>query len=404
MMLKRKNLIVLSFLLIVGFFTFGSIGDLFAGDAIGVTDDQVNIAHITAMTGPAAFVGNTMIKATKVFFLDVNEKGGIHGRKIKVFYEDNAYQPLKTVAAAKYLFSKRKIFGMVDVLGSAPAMALLPFIMERKVPTIIPSARTAQTYIPPRRYVFVILTSSTVQGVVAMDYLIKDLKVKNLRIGCIHQDDQYGNDAYRGIEKAAKKYGFEITAEQVYKRGAVDFSSQVVNMKRAKPDYVYISGIPGPTSGILKEAYKLDWSPHFFGDGPSVTPKTIDLVGEAGKGLINVYEYGLGDEDIPGGNRLRKIVAKHAPEVKDIEAFFVWQWIANSVFLEGLKRSGRELTREGFVDILNRMKDFDTGGLIAPISFRPDKKNGGGSARMVKIDIKNRTYHPITGWRKPSVK
>ena len=98
--------------------------------------------------------------------------------------------------------------------------------------------------------------------------------------------------------------------------------------------------------------------------------------------------------------------SEYAPEIKSPQNNFtyVWGWINTMVLFEGLKRAGKDLSREGLVDALETLNNFETGGLRGPISFGPQNRHGGGDGRILKIDLKKQTFVPLTGWRKPSIR
>ena len=130
-----------------------------AQSEVGVTADTIKIGVISDLTGPAAIGGIGMADAIRSYFNDLNEKGGINGRKVQVIVEDSKYSPTLTVAAAKKLISKDEIFALVSPWGSGPTEALFPLAQEQKIPIAPACALSTTMYEPMKKMVFAVGTN-----------------------------------------------------------------------------------------------------------------------------------------------------------------------------------------------------------------------------------------------------
>ena len=232
---------------------------------VGVTDDTIKIGVVSDLTGPTAIGGVGMADGIVSFFKDLNEKGGINGRKVEVIVEDCAYSPAKAVAAAKKLMAKDGVFALVSPWGTAPSTALFPIAKKQKIPIVPACSLATSVYDPLKRQVFAVGTNYVDQSLFVVDYIRNELGIKKPKIGLFCQDDDWGRDHLKGLEMARKKYDLPPITMETYKYNAVDFKSQVINLRRAKPDVVLIAS--GIKSGamFLKEAQKLNWKPTFIG-------------------------------------------------------------------------------------------------------------------------------------------
>ena len=401
--MKRYKVLLKVFALVSAVLFFGSSPG-YGDDVPGVTSDIVKIGIVIDMSGPAAFYGQQATTATRTLFKHLNEQGGIHGRKLKAFIEDNQYDPVRTIAGAKYLVSRHNVFALVNVLGSTPIVALFPFIKEHKIPTLPGINECAQVFNPPKRYLFHATTPIYDQALFIVEYIIKDLKARDPKLAIIYQEDNWGKDGLKGFRKAAKYYGLNIVAEKSYKRRATDFSSQVVGLKRASPDYVYNAGVHA--AGVLKEARKLGLQTQFIGDSGNLG-KTIKLGGSAVRGFMLTYSRALATEDSVGVNRVKEISKRYKVGIK-IAPEYLWGWLNCMVLVEGLRKSGRNLTREGYIDALETIKGYDPWGLTAPVTYGPissgpKSRRGISGFRVLKADVDKGHFFPITGWREPSI-
>ena len=373
---------------------------VYGGNRSGVSNKTVKIGIITDMTGPAAFYGKQTSASSRALFKSINDQGGINGRKIKYYIQDGHYDPVKTIGSAKYLISRYDVFALVNTVGSTPVAALFPLIAEEKIPCLPSMNYSSLMYKPFKRYVFHNITAAADQAIIGADYILRNWKKQNLKIGVIYADDEMGKDYLKGVRISQKKYGFEIVGTESVKRGALDVSSQVLNLKRRNPDYLMVNLVPGPMAAVLKERDKINWSIRLV--TASIADVTIKIAGESAHDFYSARITAEAYEDDPGVAKLRNLVKKYETKARP-ESVFVWAWTNNLVLVEGLKRAGKDLTREGLVDALETVKNLDTGGLIGPITYGPNDRNGTSSARMSKANMKKMRFDHLTGWTKPSI-
>jgi len=388
------------YVLLATVFVFWSVG---VQAEVGVTDDTIKIGVVSDLTGPTAIGGVGMADGIVSFFKDLNEKGGINGRKVKVIVEDCAYSPAKAVAAAKKLMAKDGVFALVSPWGTAPSTALFPIAKKQKIPIAPACSLATSMYDPLKKYVFAVGTNYIDQSLFVVDYIRNKLGVKKPKIALFCQDDDWGRDHLKGLEMAQKKYNLPPITMETYKYDAVDFKSQVINLRKANPDFVLIAS--GIKSGamFLKEAHKLGWKPTFIGSNTLGIIITLQLAGEYGKDLLVVNIFAMPGEDIPGMKRLVAASKKYfgdkwMPAEAKIHPYYVYGWINAMVFAEGAKRAGKNLTREGLVKALESLKAFDPEGLMGPITYSATSHGSPGFARMTRGDLKKKCFVPLTGW------
>ena len=370
----------------------------------GVTQDTIKVGVISDLTGPAAIGGIGMADGITSFFSELNEKGGVNGRKVQAIVEDCAYSPAKAVTAAKKLMTNDEIFAFVSPWGTAPTTALFPTAEKEKIPIAPACSLSTSMYDPLKKYVFALGTNYVDQSILIVEYILNDLKAKNPKIALFCQDDDWGEDHKKGMEIARKKYNLPPIAVETYKYDAVDFSSQVINLMREKPDFVILASAIKSGAMFLKEAYKLQWKPTFIGSNTLGLITTLLLAGEPGQGLLVLNIFAMPDEDIPGMKRLVAASKKYfgdkwMPAPEKIHPYYVYGWLNAMVFAEGAKRAGKDLTREGLVKAMESIQNFDPEGIMGPISYSPTSHGTPGFARMTKGDVAAKKFIPLTGWR-----
>ena len=148
----------------------------------------------------------------------------------------------------------------------------------------------------------------------------------------------------------------------------------------------------------------MKWKSTFIGGNTLGFLVTLKLAGAYGDGLLVVNIFAMPDEDVPGMKRLVAASKKYfgdkwEPANVKIHPYYVYGWLNASIFAEGLKLAGKDLTREGFVKAMESMNNFDPEGIMGPISYSATSHGTPGYARMVKGDTKNMRFIPLTDWK-----
>lgn len=380
---------------------------VWSGTAIaeeGVTDTEIKIGVISDLSGPTAIGGIGMADAITSYFKSVNEAGGIHGRKVKVIVEDCAYSPAKAVAAAKKLMAKDGVFAFVSPWGTAPTTALFPIAKKEKIPIVPACSLSTTIYEPFKKYVFAAGTNYVDQSLFIVEYAVNKLKMKKPKIAIFCQDDDWGRDHVKGLEMARKKYDLPPIAVQTYKYDAVEFKSQVINLMKEKPDLVIVASAIKSGAMFLREAHKMNWKATFIASNTLGFLPTLKLAGPYGKGLLVVNIFAMPNEDVPG---MKKLVAasekylgnKWMPASVKIHPYYVYGWANAMIFAEGLKKAGKDLTRENLVKGLESLKDFDLQGIMGPVTYTAKSHGSPGYARMTKGDPDKMRFDVLTEWK-----
>lgn len=397
--MKKRDLFIGMSVLIVFLILCSSIS-LYSAEVRGVTGDTINMGLIADMTGPVTAITVPMANGVKNYFRHINEQGGINGRKIKVYHEDDRYSVPNTFAAFKKLVYKDKILAAILITQTAGITALMPHYQKEKLPII--SVSTAQVMTTPvKRYVFTVKDTYENGSKIAVDYIMKDLNAKNPIIGIVRMDNDSGKMGANGVKEAAKHYGFSYHEEAIAP-GAIDATSQVLNMSRAKVDYVLILGSDGTAITFLKSARSMGYKPKkFIGTLFSNSEPIVKTGGKSAENFICENPFVSWGDKSPGMKKMMEITERYVPG-KEQTVDHTLGWVKGMVFAEGMKRAGKDLNSESLVDGMESIKDFDTGGLTGPITYGPDDHKGGDFTRFLKADVEKGVLVPMTGWRKAS--
>ncbi len=369
----------------------------------GVAKDKIKIGGSLDLTGPAAFMGQGILRGIKLYFKKVNAEGGIFGRKLVYIAEDDSYVVAKAVSNYKKLVLKHKVFCLLGSTGSVAPKAMLPYLEEDKVPLIGPYGYTSAMFRPPHRYLFNIYSSCEEHARILTDFVKDKLKLEKPVIGIIAEDNEIGQDTVRGAKTQMAKYGWGKPVVELYKRSAIDFSSQILRLKAKNVNVLFFPVISSHGALILKECQKANFTPYLFGAATMTDQRFLKKAGESaffGKGLRSFSTQVDIKENTPGAKEFREALAKYDPENKDPNSFNLFGYGIAKVLCEGLKRAGKDLTRERLVDALETLKKYKT-GIFAPITYGKNLRQGTNSARILKVDKARRVFVIETGWLHP---
>ncbi len=349
----------------------------------GVTKDEIVVGSLQDLSGPLAGFGKQLRSGLLLRAEELNEQGGVHGRKVRLIVEDDGYDPRKAVLGAQKLVNQDKIFAMVAHLGTAPNMASMPIQFEKNVVNFFPITAAREMYEPFHRLKYAFAATYYDQARHATPVLVKEKGAK--KICTVYQDDEFGLEVLRGAEAGLKTIGMDFAEKTTYKRGATDFSSQVARMKAASCDFVVLGTVIRETIGVIGESRKTGFSPTFLGTSAAYTELIHKLGGKAMDGLyatMTVQVPYLDDASQP----LRFWANKYKTKFGDDPSVFsVYGYLALDSFIRAADKAGQNLTVDSFIKAMDTMSiPSDIFG-SAPQNFGPKKRLGSNAARLSQI-------------------
>jgi branched-chain amino acid transport system substrate-binding protein len=349
----------------------------------GVTKDEIVIGSIQDLSGPLAGFGKQDRLGMMLRVDEVNEQGGINGRKLRLIVEDSGYDPRRAVLAAQKLVNQDKIFAMVAHIGTAQNMAAMPIQFEKNVINFFPITAAREMYEPYHRLKYSFAATYYDQIRHAAPKLAKEKGAK--KVCSVYQDDEFGLEVLRGAEAGLKTIGMQLAEKTSYKRGATDFSSQVARMKSAGCDMVVLGTIIRETIGVIGESRKTGFNPVFLGSSASYTDLIHKLGGKAMDGLyatMTVQQPYLDESSQPIRFWANKYKTKFN---EDPTVFSVYGYLAVDAFIRAATKAGPNLTTDSFIKAMDTMTiPTDIFG-SAEMTFGPKKRLGNNLSRLSQI-------------------
>ena len=351
----------------------------------GVSNDEIVLGSIQDLSGPLAGFGKQLRLGMMLRVDEANEQGGINGRKIKLLVEDSAYDPRRAVLAAQKLVNQEKIFAMVGHLGTATNMAAMPVQFQKDVINWFPVTAARQMYDPFNRLKYSYAAPYYDQMLLATPKLAKEKGAK--KMCAMYQDDDFGLEVLKGAEDGLKAAGMALAETTSYKRGATDFSSQMQKLASEKCDMVVLGTIIRETIGAIATAKRLGFNPTFLGSSAAYT----DLIHKLGGGAAMDGLYATMTVQNPYTDAASQPVRFWANKYQtkfneEPTVFSVYGYNLIDSFLVAASKTGKNLTTDSFIKVMDNMKfppDIFGG---AEQTFTATKRLGSDSVRLSKIE------------------
>jgi ABC-type branched-subunit amino acid transport system substrate-binding protein len=340
-------------------------------DEVGVGSDTILFGQAAALEGPSSALGQGMRQGILAAFAEINAKGGVHGRKLKLISRDDGYDPDRSVAQTTKLIEEDKVFALIGAVGTPTAIATVPISSAKNVPFIGPFTGAEFLRAPELHNVVNIRASYSAEAEAWIKHLTEDLRFK--RITIFYQDDSFGRDGLAGVKRALELRGMELTAEGTFERNTRAVGSALRTLKRAEPEAVVMVGTYGPCAEFIKLAHKGGFHPTFVNISFVGANALAKELGAEGKGVIvsQVVPF-------PWDTSV-KVVADYQAAEKALDPDLTPEFVSLEGYLSGrlaaaaLEITGPNPTRADMLRLINDVGRFDISGNI--ITFGPKMRD-----------------------------
>jgi branched-chain amino acid transport system substrate-binding protein len=360
----------------------------------GVTEKEILIGSCSALEGPSHFLGTETVTGAKAYFAMVNDSGGVDGRKLKLLTYDDSYDPGKAEACFSRLM-EQKVFALGFFVGTPTAVKYIPMAESNKVPLVGLFTGAQTLYVPLRHWIVNVRASYFDETREQIDGMWGTLGYK--KIGVIYPEDAFGTAVLEGVKAALKTHGAEPIAVASYQRQTAQVGGAIDTVRAAKPDAVVLVGPANTVAPILKQSHAKGWKPLFL----TVSfVGTDDLISEAGAdsdGTVItqvVPPYYLTDYKTVALYRreLTKYFPSAQPNFVSLEGF-----VDAIVMVEGLKRAGKDLTREGLIRGIESIHELDL-GLGPELKLNYSSREHKGFNHVLPTVVRGGRAVPFTDW------
>jgi branched-chain amino acid transport system substrate-binding protein len=344
----------------------------------GVTPTTVVLGQSAAFTGPAAQLGIQMNAGAKVYFDHVNARGGVHGRRIELRTRDDKYEAKLAAENTRKLIEEDRVFALIAYVGTPTSSAAMPIFTDAKVPFFGPFTGAQLLHEPFNRYIFNVRASYFDETERIVEQLVST-GIRNIAV--FYQNDNYGLAGLAGTERAMTRRDMKVSAKATVERNTVDVAQAVKTISATRPDAVVMISAYTSIAAFVREMKKAGYGGQFHNVSFVGSKALADTLGEDGYGVAI-------SQVVPFPWSPTTLIVKEyqaltsAAGSKDYNFSSLEGFIVAKAFTEGLRRAGRDLTRERLIAAFESMSNTDLGDFV--VSFGPSNRAG---SRYVDLTI-----------------
>jgi branched-chain amino acid transport system substrate-binding protein len=328
----------------------------FAETQRGVTDTEILVGTITDLSGVTAVQGVNNANAVRLAFDEVNEKGGINGRKIRYIVEDSQYQVPRAVQAINKLINNDGVFFTIEDGGTPMNNATFPMAIEKNVPKLLPLSAARSMFEPFNKLKFSQYSSYVDQMRAGVKYFVEQRGKK--AICAMYQDTDFGKDVLAGAQMQAEAMGMKIVATTAHKPTDTDFTAAIAKLREANCDLITMGTIVRDSTLIIATVKKVGWKVDLLGQVASYDTAIAEAPGNVADGFYSMSPslYAYPDDPRPAIKAFtQKYKARYGVDVNYLGEM---GYTSAQIAIEAVQRAGRDLTVDSLVKAMESIQDF----------------------------------------------
>ena len=331
----------------------------------GVSDNAILIGQTVGLTGQIAGAVKEMNEGAHAYIATVNRSGGVFGRRIEIRTLDDKFDPAQSAVNAEILIRRDHVFALFQNRGTPHTEAILPILLANGVPLIAPSTGAAVFHAPVNHFVFNVRAKYQDEIGKAVEHFST---VGIRQIGLVHVDDSFGRDGLAGFTGAMTARKLTPAVIVKFDRIKPDIAATVDAVQKSQAGAVIVVGSATTTAELIKSIRARGGRMQIMTLSNNASQAFATSLGTAAAGILvsqitpapDLVSSILGQEF--------KLAAKASGATVSYAA--MEGFVAAKVLVEGLRRAGRNPSREGFIRALESMRRVDLGGLMLDYSER----------------------------------
>ena len=362
----------------------------------GLTETSIRIGTIVAGTGPMAEMGQAMKETLGAYFDEVNAQGGIYNRKIELRVTNSPADPRAARSNAERFIDAEQVFAMAGAFIAGADKEIATLFEEKEVVLVGPSTLYPEVGFPLNRHTFYLFSGLKEQATALLNFIGDKLQKQSPRLAIVCPDKDAPEGVSEAIEEHAKKRAYKLVTRISYSRKQFDAGHLVKTLNEYGADAIFFLGSGGEDLALMKEAVKLNWMPYILIPGSLASKEILDAPHGFKDKLFFSFPTLPSDQSRDGVAEFLSLAQKHNLQPRQLAAQ-VSAYCAAKILVEGLKLTGKELSREKLIKTLEGLYNFDT-GLSPRISYGPNRRIGALGSYIVTIDPEKKQFIPTSEW------
>lgn len=341
------------------------LGAAGASAQTGVTSGSIVIGQTGVFTGPVAEPALQYRAGAQIYFDEVNAKGGIAGRKIKLVSYDDKFDPKLAAENTKKLLDEDKVFALFGYIGTGAIVGSMPQIIEHRIPVVGALSGSDGLRDPKMSLIFHTRASYGAETGKMVEQLTST-GVKSIAV--VYQDDPFGKAGLKSAQGAFAKYNIKPAIEAPIDMSKLDaLGPTTAQVAKTHPGAIILITAGKASTAFIREYLKTGERPQFFGVSVLSAKALLADLGADAHGIVIA-------QVVPSPLRASYPISKEFMAAakkagsKDTTYNSLEGYITAKVFIEALRRAGKDLSREKLISALETMNNYDLGGFTIDYS------------------------------------
>lgn len=224
--------------------------------------DSTRIGVITSLTGSQAAFGAAHKNGYLIALDEINAKGGVLGKKVVLDFYDDESKPDQAVQGVSKLFDQDHVPVILGSYSSESTKAIVPSVIQRQVPLMIPTATADNVMDSKSPWVFRICAGAGEYARTTVEFLKSSDAPKTMAI--VYENTNFGQSNMRAMSEAAKAAGITLVAVEPYEAKSPDYKAVLQRVKQANPDVIYFCSYLLDAGTLMRQAQEVDLNPKYF--------------------------------------------------------------------------------------------------------------------------------------------
>jgi len=361
--------------------------------AQGVTDDSILIG----MEAEAhSFSVNEENLGMRLVMQEVNDAGGIHGRLLEErSYARGTENPVdQAVVNARRLVEEDGVFLLFNFGGPA-SVRIGEYAMQADVPYLFP--HTALLTVDGDRHIFTSYPRYDGESRAMLAYLAKERGKR--RVAVIHAPNIYGEYFVARAEQFAGEFGYQYVGAAALPLNPDGAQGQMKALQALEPDVLVMALYPAGARRVVEAKAALGWDVDLVSSGPLTDEQYLNIDGGYAEGTLGFCYYpDPNDSDEAGVIEYRRQMARYYPD-HPLNRYSLYGYVFGRLLVEGLERAGPNLNEDRFLDAMESIRDWDSGGIMPPVSFSADDHHAQTAGFI--CELRDGRFRALSGWISP---
>lgn len=337
----------------------------------GITSNSILIGQTGVFSGPVAEPALQYRAGAQLYFDSVNAKGGIAGRKIKLVSYDDKFDPKLAAENTRKLLDVDKVFALFGYIGTGAIVASMPQIIDHRIPVVGALSGSDGLRDPKMNLIFHTRASYLAET----DKMVEQLKSTGVKsIAIVYQDDPFGKAGLKSAQGAFERQGVKPVIEAPIDMSKLDaLGPTTAQVAKVLPGAIIMITAGKASTAFIREYLKTGARPQFFGVSVLSAKALLADLGADAHGIVIAQvvpspqrsSYGISKEFLAVANKA---------DSKDITYNSLEGFLTAKVFVEALRRAGKDVTREKLIAALETLNNYDLGGFV--IDYSGGKRAG----------------------------